>query len=106
MKDLEKVMGRLFDEAWASSDLKSTLGSDILAQKYSMHSALQLAAEDVKATIESEDPVQSFPALYGYLLDFRDNLSPVVTAPVVPFKARQPAAAGTRADVEMTNKAA
>jgi hypothetical protein len=107
MGNLEKFMTGLFDEAWAAgSDPKSPLGSNLLSAKYSMHSALRFAGENPDVNLNSDDPVQSFPALYGCLLDFRDLLSPVMTAPVVPFRAREPAAPGTRADVELTNKAA
>jgi hypothetical protein len=106
MGGLEKFMSSLFDEAWTNSGPELPLGSSKLAPKYSIHSALQFAPEGSNVSIDAEDPVQSFPALYAYLLDFREKLSPVATAPVVPFKPRQLAAAGTRADVELTNKAA
>ncbi len=106
LKDLEKFMTRLFDEAWKIAGPDQPMGSLALAPNYSMHSALQFAPADCAVSIDVEDAVESFPTLYAYLLDFRDLLSPIVTAPVVPFKTRQPAAAGTRADVELTNKAA
>ena len=106
MKDLEKFMSQLFEETWSISCAQSPMGSRSTATKYSMHSALQFAHEDCNVSIDCEDPVQTFPSLYTCLLGFRDALSPVLTAPVVPLRAKQPAAASTRADVELTNKAA
>jgi len=107
VKDLEKFMTRLFDEAWTNSGPELPLGSCVLAPKYPMHSALQFAPQESAVNIDAEDdPVKSFPILYGHLLSFLDELSPIATAPVMPFKPRPAPAPGTRADVELTNKAA
>ena len=60
LRDLEKFMGGLFDEAWSSSSKAEIIGSRTLAPKYSMHSALQFAGEECSVNISTADPVESF----------------------------------------------
>ena len=106
IRDLEKFMSSLFDEAWSCSSQTEIIGSRELALKYSMHSALYFAGEESAVDIAVDDPVQSFPALYAYLLDFRSKLAPIATAAVLPFKAKPQVTVGARGDVELEHKAA
>ena len=67
--------------------------------------ALGQLAEKSGVSIETDDPVQTFPRLYSYFLDFRGWLSPIATAPVVEFPKKKPTTP-TRPDVELKSLAA
>jgi hypothetical protein len=88
-------MSGLFENAWNASENGSddlALGSTVIAQKYTIRSALQFAAEKNIAVVSADDALGSFPILYAHLLSFRSQLTPALAAEVVPLKARRPAA--------------
>jgi len=113
MQALEPFMNRLFDEVWdqdIDSDLTEVpmLGSDLIAKSYGMHSSLHFACDLPGVTLNNENPEDSFSVLYGKLLGLHVNLTPVMTAAVVPLPQRFPAAAmkPLRTDVEQVLRAA
>ena len=109
LSDLETFMSGLFENAWNASESGSddlALGSAVIAQKYTIRSALQFASEKNIAVVNADDALGSFPILYAHLLSFRSQLTPALAAEVVPLKARRPAAVPATSDVELEHRAA
>lgn len=112
LEQLETYMTGLFDEAWSAvSEITPEgdvprLGSGILAKKFPVQSALHFASETSAVDLDTADPEKSFKDLYVRILGLRSELTPLLTAPVVPFPARLPARVPQRPDVEHVARAA
>jgi hypothetical protein len=106
LTNLDKFMKGLFDQAWSQplDDGDTVLGSSLLSANYSMRSSLQFMSDDASVVLNNEDPEESFPTLYGRLLNLHSRLRPTVTAPVIqmPFRQSPPTAPATpqKADVK------
>lgn len=114
MKDLKPFMETLFDRAWdaelPTGEQLPTLGSTVLAGAYGMQSSLQFVEDELDLEISSEDPEQSFNALYSRLLGLHDRLTPTMSAPIVQMPKRilptAPLVRPQRADVAQKMMAA
>jgi hypothetical protein len=112
LQNLEGFMKGLFDEAWTVAEEvvrkgELVLGSDIVAVKYPVQSALNFTlALDERYVFGEDDAVKSFTGLYEHLLGFRDALAPRLTASVVRFPTRTSSMRPERADLEIASRAA
>lgn len=108
--NLEPFMKGLFEESWALARTASdnALGTPTVAAKYSHRSALHFASVGDGPQVTARAPAKRCLELCTHLLGFRDKLTPVISAPVVPLRRRKkvPLAAAVRPDVELMNFAA
>jgi hypothetical protein len=108
LTEIEPFMKRLFEDAWRMVDRAAAdLGAAALAARYSHYSSLLFARAGEGPEKLIDEPVKAFSQLYSHLLGLREQLAPVVTAPVVRLpRFRKAAPAATRADVALLNEAA
>jgi hypothetical protein len=104
LSTLESFMIKTFDEVWQPTGAVTDLGSQLVATRYSEHSALHFARDSITLPEGDFDP-SMFGAIYLDFLDLPRRLAPAVIAPVVTLPTwRRPAAAAP--DVEQQTRAA
>ena len=109
LKEIEPFMKRLFEDAWRMvDDAAADLGAAGLAKRYSHYSSLLFARAGEGPKKLMDEPVKAFSQLYDHMLGLREQLAPVVTAPVVRMPRFRKAVAPvvTRPDVALLNEAA
>jgi hypothetical protein len=112
LENLEGFMKGLFDDAWIAAednvhDGEIRLGSDLVAVKFPVQSALNFAPTAERYAFGEDESVKAFPGLYAHLLGFRDALAPTLVSPVVHLPSRRaPVARPEKPDLEIANRAA